>query len=61
MKFVLLLVTVETAGIYNSKAALLHSMFHFRVKIFLWQTCHTQKGAHMPHLQGEFELILHPQ
>jgi hypothetical protein len=36
-------------------------MFPCRVKIFLWQTCHTQKGAHMPHLQEEFELILQLQ
>jgi hypothetical protein len=41
--------------------AVLHSVFLSRVRIFLWPTCHTQREAHMPHLQEEFELILQPQ
>jgi hypothetical protein len=45
----------------NSRAAVLYNVNLFRVKIFLWQTCHTQKEARMPPLQGEFELILQPQ
>jgi hypothetical protein len=40
---------------------LLNIVFPCRVKIFLWQICHTQKEVHMLHLQEESELILQLQ